>query len=37
MDLNHIEMFGDISVCVTGCVNVTAYDLRYIELKKVKI
>ncbi|CAF1119084.1 unnamed protein product [Rotaria sordida] len=34
LDLNHAEIFGDISVCVTACVNVTAYELRYIELKK---
>jgi hypothetical protein len=37
LDVDHVEMFGDICVCVTGCVNMTDYDLRYIELKKVKI
>jgi hypothetical protein len=37
LDVDHIEMFGDIFVCVTACVNMTDYDLRYIELKKVKI
>ncbi|CAF3639463.1 unnamed protein product [Adineta steineri] len=33
-NLEDVEMFGNISVCVTACVNMNSYDLRSIQLKK---
>lgn len=36
MNLNEIEIYGNISVYVTACINVPTYDLRYIQLKRVK-
>ncbi len=37
LNLDQVEMFGEISVSVTACVDTSAYDLRYIQLKKVGI
>jgi len=35
MNLNEDELYGNISVCVTSCVNSKIFDLRYIQLKQV--
>ncbi|UJR29933.1 hypothetical protein I4U23_017480 [Adineta vaga] len=33
-NLDETEMYGNISVCVTDCVHMDSYDLRYIQLNK---
>jgi len=36
LNLDEVEIFGTISISVIACVNENAYDLRCIQLKKVK-
>ena len=36
MEVEQAQIYGEISVCVTECVTLPTYDLRHIQLRKVR-